>query len=179
MLPSDTSGAQGQCPSHTAASKPFQEDEEELPLGLDGNVPLKGLFLPVPCPPQEPSTEPQGPWPCDALPSGGAERAAADSLVTAAMPGMWTPPPKWRPAARAGSITGSVARALVHQGRKMLPDWDGWKPQEPSCPIPVPPVLSWHPEMSVRQPAASHTFHPILGSLGWEWSDGGMQRRSS
>lgn len=48
MLSSDTSGTQGRCPSHTTASKLFQDHEEELPPGLEGNVPLKGLFLPVP-----------------------------------------------------------------------------------------------------------------------------------
>lgn len=88
-----------------------------------------------------------GPWPRDALPSGRAERAAADSSVTAAMSGMRTPPSKWRPAARAGSITGSVASALAHDRRKRHPGLGregrgcagrAWKPQMPSLPQPGP-----------------------------------------
>lgn len=49
------------CPSHTATSELFPEDEEELPVGAGGKrVPPKGLFFPVPWSPWEPSTKHRG-----------------------------------------------------------------------------------------------------------------------
>lgn len=108
---------------------------------------------------------PQGPVPlCPRDPTGAQHRAlgvpscamlfppagpneATDSSVTATMPGMRTPPPKWRPAAQAGSITSSIASALARKGGKRHSGlgWDrggctgrAWEPREPSLPQPSP-----------------------------------------
>lgn len=131
--------------------------------------PFKGPFLPVPPCLREPGTEPRGPRLPDALPSGGAECAAADSWVTAAMPGMWLPPPKWRPAARAGSITGgvtgSVASDPAREGRKRHLGLGWEEPGSPEChrcPILGPPVLSRHLGMAARQPPTSRPSRLLL-----------------
>lgn len=92
-----------------------------------------------------------------------------DSSVTAAMPGMWMPPPKWRPAARASSISGPQGKGKFswpREGRGVL-----------SCPSLAPLMLSWHlgvvpghppnlsPILSLPGPVTCRG-HESLGILG-------------
>lgn len=149
-------------PADAAASEPFQKYEKELRMGLGGSAP-PDVSLSVPWSPWELSSEPRGSWPRDALPfpSGRGPTSATDSSVTAAMPGMWPPPPKWRPAARAGSIVSAPAR----KGRESSPGLGREGPGNPQC-CPAPAQhLSWHLGVALEQPPTSHPSCPFLVPL--------------
>lgn len=148
-------------PTDAAASEPFQKYPKELPMGLEGSAPSRSL---PPCPLEPVGAQLRAPGVvatrCSHFPFRQGPTSATDSSVTAAMPGMWTPPPKWRPAARAGSISSSVVSAPAHKGRERPPGLRGEGPGNPKCcPSPSPSDAQLAPGGG---PRAATNLSPIL-----------------
>lgn len=148
-------------PTDAAASEPFQKYPKELPMGLEGSV-LSGSVPPCPLEPVGAQLRAPGvvATRCSHFPFRQGPTSATDSSVTAAMPGMWTPPPKWRPAARAGSISSSVVSAPARKGRERPPGLRGEGPGNPGA-APAEPLRcsagTWGWPQGSHQPLA----HPV------------------